>query len=161
MACPKWTKVSDVPHDAQSLFSEMQTELSKLFASELRAVVISVNYRLAPEHPFPQPLNDCYAALNWTLDNAADYNIDTKRLALWGFSSGGNLAAAVALKDSIENPTARVKHVNLVVPVTCYPALYPEMLSSNGASAIKFGTSKDADLSLASLEKLWGKFKSE
>lgn len=132
--------------------------MSKLFASELRAVVISVNYRLAPEYPFPLPLNDCYAALNWTLDNAADHRIDTKRVAIWGFSSGGNLAAAVALRDSAEHSAPRIKHVNLVVPVICCPALYPPTLTSSGASAMKFGMRKDADLSVASLQQLWGKF---
>jgi acetyl esterase/lipase len=164
MACPRWTKVRDAQYlrlNNGPVFSDMEPELSKLFASELRAVVIGVNYRLAPEHPFPLPLNDCYTALNWTLDNAGEYMIDPKRVAIWGFSSGGNLAAAVALKDSTENTTPRIKHVNLVVPVTCHPRLYPPTLSSSGASAIKFGTSKEAELYLTTLQKLWGKFMEE
>ncbi|OQV06595.1 hypothetical protein CLAIMM_11142 [Cladophialophora immunda] len=134
---------------------EMDEELAKFFASELRAVVVNVDYRLAPEHPFPHPVNDCYSALNWTVDNAATYRINLKRIAIWGFSSGGNLAAAVALKDSMENTTPRIKHVNLVVPVTCHPALYPPIVSSNGASSIRFGTGKEAQLPLAAMVKLW------
>jgi acetyl esterase len=96
--------------------------LSKYFASELRAVVIGVDYRLAPEYPFPAPLGDCYEALNWTIAHAAEYNIDRERIGLWGASAGGNLGAALALRDSMEHSVSRLRHANLVVTVTCHPA---------------------------------------
>jgi acetyl esterase len=67
------------------------------FAAELGAVVVSVEYRLAPEHPFPAPVEDCYAGLAWMASHADELGFDPRKLAIGGLSAGGGLAAALTL----------------------------------------------------------------
>lgn len=86
---------------------------------DVDAVVMSVDYRRAPEHPFPAPVEDCYAATEWIAENADTFEGDAERLAVAGDSAGGNLAAVVALAARDRNGPD-IDHQMLVYPVTDY-----------------------------------------
>lgn len=81
------------------------------------AAVLSVGYRLAPEAPFPAPLDDCHAALDWAHAHAGELGVDGTRLAVAGDSAGGNLAAAVAIRAR-EAGSPALRHQLLIYPVT-------------------------------------------
>lgn len=81
------------------------------------AAVLSVAYRLAPEHPFPASLDDCFDALVWAKENADPLGIDHTRLAVAGDSAGGNLAAAVAIRAR-DGKGPLLRHQLLIYPVT-------------------------------------------
>ncbi|MGY1632480.1 alpha/beta hydrolase [Geodermatophilus sp. SYSU D01186] len=68
-----------------------------MLCEQLGAVVVSVEYRLAPEHPHPAPVEDCYAGLRWMAANTADLGVDADRIAVYGASAGGGLTIATAL----------------------------------------------------------------
>lgn len=88
-----------------------------IVAGELDAVVVSVDYRLAPTHRFPAAVEDCFDALLWTAGHAADLGGDPARLAVMGDSAGGNLAAVVAILARDEAGPA-IAHQTLIYPVT-------------------------------------------
>jgi acetyl esterase len=86
------------------------TKLCAELAEGAGAVVVSVHYRLAPEHTPPAQLDDCVAAVRWAVDHAAELNADGSRIALAGDSAGGNLAACAALRLRDEGgPRARLQ----------------------------------------------------
>ncbi len=95
---------------------ESHDGVCRTLASRAGAVVVSVDYRLAPEHPFPAAPHDAIAATRWVLGNAGLVGIDAGRVAVAGDSAGGNLAAVVcqALRDEAARPAFQV----LVYPAT-------------------------------------------
>ena len=95
------------------LFNPCLSMLSK----ESESIVIAVNYQKAPEHPFPEPFNDCYATLEWAVNNATELGIDPKNISVGGDSAGGNLAAAVALRCRDEQLISLASQL-LVYPCT-------------------------------------------
>jgi acetyl esterase len=80
-------------------------------------VVVSTDYRLAPENKFPTPVEDCYSALLWTVANAEELQIDTSRVSIGGGSAGGDLTAVVAMMARDRNGPPLVLQV-LDIPVT-------------------------------------------
>jgi acetyl esterase len=121
-----YTPAGDVPFPALVFYHgggwvvgsvPLSDHTCRAFANAAGCVVVSVEYRLAPEHPFPAPLEDCYAATKWTVEHAREIGVDPERVAVGGISAGGNLAAAVAIaaRDRGGPPIA---FQLLVVPVT-------------------------------------------
>jgi len=96
---------------------EMVDAICRCIANRAECVVVSVDYRMAPEYKFPAPLDDCYAVVTWLAEHAAEIGVDPGRLAVGGDSAGGNLSAAIALRARDEGgPALRLQL--LVYPVT-------------------------------------------
>ena len=94
---------------------ELYDEFCRELTNGANCIVVSVDYRLAPEHKFPAAVEDCYAATKWVAENATSIDGDVNHVAVGGDSAGGNLAAVVALiaRDS--------KKLPLVFQVLMYP----------------------------------------
>src|SRR6267154_1895576 len=71
--------------------------VATMICEHVDAVVVSVEYRLAPENPYPAPVEDCYAGLVWMASHAAELGFDPDRLAVYGGSAGGGLTIALTL----------------------------------------------------------------
>ncbi len=119
----------------------------RMLANTSGCVIVSVDYRLAPEAKYPAAAEDCYAATSWVAANAASIGADPSRIAVGGDSAGGNLAAVVSqMAKDLGGP--RISYQLLVYPVTDH----------------NFGTSSYTDnadgylLTRASMEWFWGHY---
>lgn len=101
-----WTFCSLDSHD----------RLCRYYSHHARCIVVSVDYALAPEHPFPQGLNDFHDAVLWCFKHAASIRGDAKRVAVAGDSAGGNLSAAVA-QQLQSQPSFRLRLQLLIYPI--------------------------------------------
>ncbi|MDF1603499.1 alpha/beta hydrolase [Nocardioides sp. YIM 152315] len=91
--------------------------ICSVVAADLDAIVVSVDYRLAPAHKYPAAVEDCYDALLWTAAHAGDLGGDPARIAVMGDSAGGNLAAVVSILARDERGPS-VRHQALIYPAT-------------------------------------------
>lgn len=89
----------------------------RLLANRANCVVVSVDYRLAPEHKFPAAADDAYAAAKWVVENGPSIQVDSSRVAVGGDSAGGNLAAVVSLMARDKNEISLAYQL-LIYPVT-------------------------------------------
>jgi acetyl esterase len=89
----------------------------RFLAAAAGVAVLSIDYRLAPEHPFPAPLDDAWAATEWTLAHAEELGADPARVAVGGDSAGGNMAAAVSVMARDAGGAAPAMQL-LIYPVT-------------------------------------------
>jgi acetyl esterase len=99
---------------------------ARKLANRTGAVVVSIDYRLAPEHPYPAPLDDCWAALQWVAAHTGEIGGDPARIAVGGDSAGGNLAALVAVMARDAGGPA-LRHQLLVYPATDLTMSYPSI----------------------------------
>jgi len=95
---------------------ESHDHVCRSLARRAGALVVNVDYRLAPETPFPGPLDDCETALRWAASHAAEFGGRADRIAVGGDSAGANLAAGLALRVRDGGP--RIAHQMLIYPVT-------------------------------------------
>ena len=93
-------------------------------SDQVGAVVVSVDYRLAPENPFPAAPEDCYAALSYITAQPHEFGIDPARVAIWGDSAGGNLTVATCMMARDRGGPGIVAHA-AVYPVLTAPGLLP------------------------------------
>ena len=106
-------------------------------ANKTGSIVIAPNYQKAPEHKFPIPFDDCYATLEWVIANAEKLGIDPKKVGVAGDSAGGNLAAAVALKNRDEGKN------EIAYQVLVYPCCDDQFETESGNKyAEGFGLTK-------------------
>ena len=110
------------------------------------AVLISVGYRLAPSYPYPTPIQDCVDAIKWVYANAEKYNLDRDKIALSGFSAGGNMVFAAAMMLHAK----REHDIKLQAIVSFYPLLdrtktREEKYEGNGIAEAKVSTPKRWD----------------
>ena len=120
-----WCTGSLVTHD----------DLCRRICRSAQAVVVSVDYRLAPEHPFPAAVDDAWAVLQWVGEHAAEIGGDPARIAVAGDSAGGNLAAVLALRARDEGGPSLLFQL-LLYPATGGVGEFPSRVENSDAPVL-------------------------
>jgi acetyl esterase len=111
----------------------------RLLSEAAGMIIISVEYRLAPEHPYPSGLDDTLTAVRWAMEHAPEWGGDSSRLSLGGDSAGANLAAVAANWISVEPSARDLRALMLLYPATDHPGAnhpsYTENASGYGLEA--------------------------
>ncbi|KAI9060358.1 hypothetical protein FKP32DRAFT_1047396 [Trametes sanguinea] len=113
---------------------ELDDYVLRQLCVKLSLSIVNIEYRLAPEHPFPAAVDDCLAALRWTVDNTSTLKADlSKGFIVGGHSAGGNLSAVLShiLRDDPYFEGRRLTGQLLRDPFVCHPDAYPESLRSS------------------------------
>ena len=118
--------------------------MCRLLANESGCEVVAIDYRLAPEHPFPAPLEDCWDALGWVAEQAGD-----QPLIVAGDSAGGNLAAVCTLRARDRGGP------DLALQVLVYPATSGDLTTH---SCVKYGSGPDTFLTVADMQWFWAHY---
>jgi acetyl esterase/lipase len=124
---------------------ELEDARCRTMALEAGCVVVAVDYRLAPEHRFPLPLDDCHSALRWVADHAGELSIDPRRLGVGGCSAGGALAAGLAIRCRDGNGP----------PLAFQMLVYPVLDASLSSGSLSELTTEDE---FREMEQMWDYF---
>ena len=117
---------------------------------------ISIDYRLAPEHPFPTPLDDCWAGLIWAIEHANQIGGDASKIILAGSSAGGNLCATVGLM-ALQKEIHSIRGQILIIPALCHYRHF----SKSRFELKSYGTlQKVPVLGAKKMSRFWGEFSS-
>jgi acetyl esterase len=119
-------------HGGGFVFCGLDThdQMCRMLCNRGRCVVVSVDYRLAPEHPFPAGVDDAWAVTRWVQDNAAEVHGDRERVAVGGDSAGGNFAAVVALHSRAAKRQQPLKLQVLLYPSVDRRGGYPSLVEN-------------------------------
>lgn len=110
-------------------------DITMRIAAANRQTVVSVDYALAPEHPFPQAIHECRDAVIWLHEHAGELSIDADRIAIGGDSAGANLAAAasIALRGTAHAPIAQL----LIYPCVHFEMSFPSYVENSDAPLLQ------------------------
>lgn len=107
---------------------DSEDAICRTISKTINMVLVSVGYRLAPQHKFPAALDDCVDAFSWALENASKLGVRNTNVVLIGGSAGGNLAIGSTLRLIDEGKGDSISGVVALVPVTIHPDAVPEEL---------------------------------
>ncbi|KAI1842263.1 hypothetical protein JX265_006890 [Neoarthrinium moseri] len=122
-----WTVGAHETEEAENLY----------FGAIPNVVVVSVDYRMAPEYPFPYPVDDSWDVLKWCKSNSSALGVHPEKIILAGNSGGGNLAACIAIKARNEGLSGIVAQ-SLVFPVTCHPKYFSQVPSKEDYELLSY-----------------------